>query len=115
MRNNISIIKDKITPVCLHLELRNDYLPDYQKRTLRRYGESNTGESIARDILIPSDMPLHNLHYAIQKLFGWHNSHLRSFYLPEDVYNKLTGGTVKGWYDLVGILFQRKWSIIPWI
>ena len=51
-------------------------------------------------------MPLHNLHYAIQKLFGWQNSHLRSFYLPEDIYNKLTGGTVMGWSDLVGILFQ---------
>ena len=90
----------------LHLELRNDYLLDYQKRMLRRYGESISGDSITRDILIPSDMPLHNLHYAIQKLFGWQNSHLRSFYLPEEIYDKLTGSTVKGWSDLVGILFQ---------
>ncbi|MDD2402718.1 MAG: hypothetical protein PHD60_11065 [Clostridia bacterium] len=106
MRNNTNQTKNKITPVRLHLELKDDYLSDYQKRMLRRYGESSTGESITRDILIPSDMPLHNLHYAIQKLFGWKNSHLRSFYLPEDIYNKLTGGTVKGWSDLVGILFQ---------
>lgn len=106
MKNNISSIKNKITPVCLHLALRDDYLSDYQKRMLRRYGESTSGESITRDILIPSDMPLHNLHYAIQKLFGWQNSHLREFRLPEDIYNKLTGGTVKGWTDLVGILFQ---------
>ncbi len=82
MRNNISVTKGKITPVRLHLELRSDYLSDYHKRMLRRYGESSTGESITRDILIPSDMPLHNLHYAMQKLFGWQNSHLRSFYLP---------------------------------
>lgn len=106
MKNNISVTKDKITPVCIRLELKDDYLSDYQKRMLRRYGESTTGESITRDILIPSDMPLHNLHYAIQKLFGWQNSHLRSFYLPKDIYDKLTGGTVKGWSDLVGILFQ---------
>lgn len=106
MKNNISATRDKITPVRLHLELKDDYLSDYQKRMLRRYGESSTGESITRDILIPSDMPLHNLHYAIQKLFGWQNSHLRSFYLPEDIYNKLTGSTVKGWSDLVGVLFQ---------
>ncbi len=92
--------------VRLHLELKNEFLSDYQKRMLRRYGESSTGESISRDILIPSDMPLHNLHYAIQKLFGWQNSHLRSFRLPEEVYQKLTGSTVKGWTDLVGILFQ---------
>ncbi len=106
MKNNVGPIKNKITPVRLHLELKDDYLSDYQKRMLRRYGESISGDSITRDILIPSDMPLHNLHYTIQKLFGWQNSHLRGFYLPEKIYNKLTGGTVKGWTDLVGILFQ---------
>lgn len=106
MKNNISSIKNEITPVRLHLELKDDYLSDYQKRMLRRYGESISGDAITRDILIPSDMPLHNLHYTIQKLFGWQNSHLRSFYLPDDIYNKLTGGTVKGWSYLVGILFQ---------
>lgn len=103
---NISRTMGKITPVYLHLELKDDYMSDYQKRMLKRYGESSTGDSITRDILIPSDMPLHNLHYAIQKLFGWQNSHLRRFILPEDVYQKLTGNTVRGWSDLVGILFQ---------
>ena len=104
--NNVIETRGKITPVRLHLELKDDYLSDYQKRMLRRYGESSTGESITRDILIPSDMPLHNLHYTIQKLFGWQNSHLRSFMLADDVYHKLTGNTVRGWSDLVGILFQ---------
>ncbi len=106
MRSNIKKINDKIFPVRIHLELKDDYLSVYQRRMMRRYGESSTGDAITRDILIPSDMPLHNLHYAIQKLFGWQNSHLRRFYLPEDVYAKLTGSTVKGWSDLVGILFQ---------
>lgn len=94
------------TSVRLHLELGDENLTKYQKRMLRRYGESSTGESISRDILIPSDMMLHNLHYAIQKLFGWQNSHLRRFILPEEVYHRVTGGTVKGWADHVGILFQ---------
>lgn len=106
MRNQTNGVKEEIFPVRLHLELQNDYLSDYQKRMLRRYGEASTEESIIRDILIPSDMPLHNLHYAMQKLFGWQNSHLRSFSLPENIYQKLTGNTVKGWSDLVGILFQ---------
>lgn len=106
MKNKIRGNKDEITSVHLHLELKDEYLTEYQKRMLKRYGESSTGESICRDILIPSDMPLHNLHYTIQKLYGWQNSHLRSFHLPEEVYQKLTSGTVKGWSDLVGILFQ---------
>ncbi len=46
----------------LHLELKDDYLSDYQKRMLRRYGESISGDSITRDILIPSDMPRCSIH-----------------------------------------------------
>ena len=106
MKNNLFSTKPEITPVRLRLELKDENLSDYQKRMLKRYGESISGDSIIRDILIPSDMPLHNLHYAIQKLFGWQNSHLRRFCLPEDKYQKLTGDTVKGWADLVGTLFQ---------
>lgn len=98
--------KSEISVMHLHLELTNEYISEYQKRMLRRYGESSTGNSICRDILIPSDMPLHNLHYTIQKLFGWQNSHLRCFNLPDDIYKRVTGKTVKGWADLVGILFQ---------
>jgi len=106
MSNSVRSNNNGIFPVHLRLELRDEYLTEEQKRILRRYGESSTGETICRDILIPSDMPLHNLHYAIQKLYGWQNSHLRSFHLPEDVYLKLTGGTVKGWSDYVGVIFQ---------
>ena len=98
--------KNAFEAVHLHLELIDDYLDDTEKIFLRRYGESSTGDSISRDILIPSDITLHNLHYALQRLFGWQNSHLRRFILPEEIYNRLTGGTVKGWADLVGILFQ---------
>lgn len=89
----------------LHLELKTDYLDAKDRRALRHYGHSSTGESIIRDILIPSDMTLHALHYAIQRLFGWQNSHLRAFELPPAIYKKLTGGTVGGWFRLVGTLF----------
>lgn len=65
-----------------------------------------SGNSIVRDIIIPKDMPLHNLHYAIQKLFGWQNSHLRRFYLPKEDHLTITKGTVKGCASLVGTVFQ---------
>lgn len=95
-----------IKPVRLRLELISDYLSSDEKVMLKRYGESTSGDRITRDILIPSDMTLHALHYAMQKLFGWQNSHLRQFNLPKDVYQELTQGAVKGWSDLVGVLFQ---------
>jgi hypothetical protein len=106
MENKLKVKKSDFTTIRLHLDLIDENLTEYQKRMLRRYGEASTGESISRDILIPSDMMLHNLHYAIQRLFGWQNSHLRKFILPAEIYQRVTGGTVKGWADLVGILFQ---------
>ncbi|WP_368646176.1 hypothetical protein AB4027_04655 [Alkalibacterium putridalgicola] len=96
----------EIKPVRLRLELISDYCHSDEKVMLKRYGESSSGDRITREVLIPSDMTLHVLHYAMQKLFGWQNSHLRQFNLPKDVYQELTQGTVKGWSDLVGVLFQ---------
>lgn len=97
---------DEIKPIRIHLELKNDNLSDEEQVMLKRYGESSTGNSISRDIIVPSDLPLHNLHYAIQRAFGWQNSHLRSFTLPDEIYEDITGGMVKGWGELVGTLFQ---------
>lgn len=90
----------------LHLELRGGELPPELKQSLIRHGESTDGTSITRDILIPGDMPLHHLHYVIQKLFGWQNSHLRAFRLLEEDFQRMTQGTVKGWAELVGTYFQ---------
>ncbi len=106
MNNNYKNDTNSFEVVRLHLELKGEYFDAEEKRILSKYGKSSTGDSISRDILIPSDMPLHNLHYAIQRLFGWQNSHLRRFILPEEIYNRLTGSTVKGWADLVGVFFQ---------
>ena len=97
--------KKDIRPVRLHLELTDEWIDEERRGILKKYGESSTGLSISRDILIPSDMPLHALHYAIQKLFGWQNSHLHSFHLPDDVYREMTEGTVKGWAEMSGVLF----------
>ncbi len=101
-----SIKNKKIYPVRLHLELMNEVFRDEEKQILMKYADATERGTLTRDIMIPSDMPLHNLHYAIQRLFGWQNSHLRSFHLPHQDYERLTKGSVQGWLDLVGILFQ---------
>lgn len=92
--------------VRLRLELTEEQMSREARKYLKRYGECCRGDAITRDIFIPTDMPLHALHYAIQRLFGWQNSHLRAFLLPEEIYAHLTGNTVKGWAELVGTLFQ---------
>lgn len=99
-------VQSAAAPIRLHLSLSQTQLNEEQQRILRRHGESSTGTSLSRDILIPADMPLHVLHYAIQRLFGWQNSHLRSFELPDEVFSRLTDETVRGWFKFVGLLFR---------
>lgn len=93
-------------PILLHMELVNERCRDDEKKLLMKYADATERGTITRDVLIPSDMPLHNLHYAIQRLFGWQNSHLRAFRLDEKDYERLTGSRVREWAKLVGILFQ---------
>lgn len=95
-----------IYPVRLHLELCNEHLEDEEIQTLIKYADATDRGTLTRDILIPSDMPLHHLHYAIQRLFGWQNSHLRCFQLLDEDHMRLTGGSVRGWINLVGVIFK---------
>lgn len=91
----------------LHLELVCD-LNENEKETLRRYGKVN--QTISRDIVVPPDITLHALHYAIQRAFGWQNSHLHHFSLdPSYEYKtviELTGDTFANWGKLCGRYFR---------
>ena len=87
----------------LHLELIAD-INDEEENILKKYGKVK--RAISRDILAPADMLLHNLHYAIQKAFGWQNSHLHNFAYPDDVFSHLTDNKLTKWIDLCGIYFR---------
>ena len=78
-------------------------------RVLHRYGKVEYGDTISRDILIPADMPLYALHYAIQRLFGWQNSHLHKFNLPPARFYGITDNNAGKWSRLIGVLFRSPW------
>ncbi len=63
-------------------------------------------KEISRDVLVPGDMNLHALHYAIQKLFGWQNSHLHNFFLPREDFIWTTEGKYGPYTNLTGVLFR---------
>lgn len=90
--------------VHLHIELRESRPASEENLPLTKYGKVR--ESISRDILVPSSITLHALHYVIQKAFGWQNSHLHHFELPEETYRTLTGGMFRRWGELSGIYFR---------
>lgn len=99
-------VAGEIHPVHLHLELKGSWLDDDQKHVLWQYADATREGVLTRDILIPSDMPLHHLHYAIQRLYGWQNSHLRAFRLDEADQQRLVGGMFQSWIALAGIIYQ---------
>ena len=67
---------------------------------------ANAKEGISRTILVPGNMHLHALHYLIQRLFGWQNSHLHRFGLTDADFQRVTAGRLGGWLDLCGTLFR---------
>ncbi len=71
---------------------------------LKKYGKVNDG--IIREIIVPGDITLHALHYVIQRAFGWQNSHLHHFELPETVFAALTQNSFMRWADFCGLYFR---------
>ena len=94
----------------LHLELYDEYadgrIDEEEIDVFRRYGKLEHGNSISRDIIVPEDLPLYALHYVIQRAFGWQNSHLRRFELPDERFQSLTNRKTSTWSSLVGVLFR---------
>ena len=88
----------------LHLELFLDDLGSREKEILKKYARMERG--ITRDILVPDTMTLHALHYAIQKAFGWQNSHLHHFALPEECFRMATKDSFGIWTNLCGLYFR---------
>ena len=88
----------------LHLELDLKYVNDEELRILKRYGSMK--QAISRDILVPSDITLHALSYAILRMFGWQNEHLHSYSLPEKVFEELTDNQFSTWSKMAGVYFR---------
>lgn len=78
---------------------------DEELRVLRTYGKLKYDKTITRDVIVPMEMPLYALHYMIQRVFGWQNSHLHRFSLPQDSFLRMTERKAARWLDLVGVLF----------
>ena len=71
---------------------------------LRALGRAREG--ISRTVLVPSSMQLNRLNYAIQKCFGWENSHLHRFVLGDEDFKRITGNDLEKWKSLAGKVFR---------
>jgi len=63
-------------------------------------------KGISREVLVNGRTNLHAIHYMIQRLFGWQNSHLHNFYLSESDFDMVTDDQkVDEYLKLCGTLF----------
>lgn len=97
----------------LHLELclpsgPYSVLPPTEAMTdvLCKYGNVEHGQSVSREIVIPSDLPLYALHYVLQKAFGWKNENRHHFFLPLERARLLCHDNASMWSCMVGLLFR---------
>lgn len=96
--------KEKANVMRLHLELDMTYVDEEEMQILKKYG--SVKQAISRDILVPADITLHALNYAILRMFGWQNGHLHNFSLPENVFKKLTENQFLTWSKMAGVYFR---------
>ena len=102
-----AVEKKKPYAMLLHLELldsRVDSLSDEEARIFGRYGRVR--KSLSRDIIVPSSFTLHQLHYLINRAFGWTNSHLHDFQLPQPLFEELTKGKFLDFSPIFGYYLQ---------
>lgn len=102
-REETKLFQMSVDFVVLHIELMN--VSDVE--ALKKYGGVKYGDTISRDVLVPAFMPLHNLHYLIQQVFGFQCYHLHNFKIPEDRLVKLTSGKAQNWLKLMGVIFKN--------
>lgn len=95
---------EQVIRLHLELELDGEMMSERELEILREYGGMK--KSISRDVLVPGDITLHGLNYAILRMFGWQNSHLHNFSLPEADFDALTDGKFASWAKLAGVYFR---------
>lgn len=95
---------DRSDVLRLHLELDMKYADEEKLQILKKYGSMK--KAISRDILVPADITLHALNYAILRMFGWQNGHLHNFSLPEETFKELTENQFRTWSKIAGVYFR---------
>lgn len=99
----------------LRMELISPFFEDYPDKGLdfsKKEKElflanAKAKQGIIREVLVPGEMNLHAVHYMIQKLFGWQNSHLHNFSLSGEDFGMVTKGKrVDDYMNLCGTLFR---------
>lgn len=101
-----SVLKLRFELVAPYYTRKGDLDMDPVERT-EFLENAKAKEGIIREVLVHGEMNLHALHYMIQKLFGWQNTHLHHFSLSETDFDMVTDKQkVSQYLNLCGTLFK---------
>ncbi len=78
------------------------------KEILQKYGNVKRGITISRDIIVPKEMPLRSLHYVLQRVFGFQDSHEHMFQIFISTIQKLTGDKMENLLNLRGVIIHQE-------
>lgn len=85
----------------------DDGLDMDEEEKAKFFKNAKAKEGIIREVLVPGEMNLHCLHYMIQRLFGWQNSHLHKYSLSATDFSMVTNNTnIDEYMNLCGTIFR---------
>ena len=104
-------MQDILNKKMYHIRVQLDEAFDEEELELLNKN-SATKKGISRDLIVPEDITLHALHYAIQRAFGWRNSHLHDYTLDnpfekETVFGKLVDHSFLNYLKFCGYYFRN--------
>ena len=74
---------------------------------LKKYGCVKYGNTVTRDLIVPQDMPLRALHFALQRTFGFQDSHLHLFTISEEDLKAVSDDNMRNLLNLRGVIFTQ--------
>ena len=88
----------------LHLKLDLSGITKREYEILKKYGYVEKG--ITRDILINEECTLYNLHYLIQRAFGWQDKYFHNFHLLDKDFDYLVSNSFVNYMNGIGNYFR---------
>lgn len=106
IENEVGTFAFQNRPIAIKIRIELDMsgCSEQQIDYLREYGKME--KSLSREVIVPSDITLHAMHYVIQQLFGWQNSYPHHFAFPSDVFKRVTQDSFARWCSLAGVYFR---------
>ncbi|MBR1683584.1 MAG: helix-turn-helix domain-containing protein [Clostridia bacterium] len=78
-----------------------------QEQALQQYGGVKRGRTITRDLIVPKNIPLLSLHYALQRALGFQDEHMHRYEIYAEDMRGVTDNKMEHLLNLRGVIFSQ--------